>query len=416
MHHVSPPAVNPYSDDFYQDPYPAYAMMRAEAPVYEVPDVPGLYFVTTWELVREALMDPDRFGNSMPAARRSEPPSEVADEVNRLRSQGFPYLPALGTNDPPRHTRYRKLVNRAFTVRALAGMEPLVDDVADQLAADLPDGEVVDAMQALTIPLPVWAIMRILGLDESRRDDIRRWSESATGALGGMLTAERWLETERDMLEFQAVMSAELDLRRAEPRDDLLTVLVQADEGEAPLSNAELVWLVRELLVAGNETTTRALADMILRLDEQPGAWDQLRADEGLRRRYVEEGIRLSSPAMGLWRRVRYDTELGGVALPEGSSLFLAYGSANRDDSVFEDPDAFDPLRQNVRDHLAFGHGIHVCVGAGLARIEAAAALRALGERVTALEVVDRDALRYGPSYALRGLVDLPVRVRRRDG
>ena len=408
------PAVNPYSDAFYQDPYPAYAMMRADAPVYAVPDVPGLYFVTTWDLVREALMDPVRFGNSMPAARRSDPPPEAAEEVTRLRAQGFPYVPALGTNDPPRHTRYRKLVNRAFTVRALAWMEPLVDDAANQLVADLPDGEVVDAMTALTIPLPVWAIMRILGLGEERREDIRRWSESATAALGGLLTAERWLQTERDMLEFQQVISAELDARRANPTDDLLSTLVQAEEGEQPLTNAELVWLVRELLVAGNETTTRALADMIVRFGDEPATWDVLRDDEEVRRRYVEEGIRLSSPAMGLWRRVTVDTELGGVPIPEGSSLFLAYGSANRDDAVFDDPDTFDPLRANVREHLAFGHGIHVCVGAGLARIEAASALRALGEQVTALEVVDPEALRFGPSYALRGLVELPVRVHRR--
>jgi cytochrome P450 len=414
MHDPTLPAVNPHADSFYQDPYPAYAMLRAEAPVYPVPDVPGLFLVSTWALVREALMDPARFGNAMPAARRSVPPPEVAEEVERLRAQGFPYLPALGTNDPPRHTRYRKLVNRAFTVRALAWMEPLVDDVADRLVADLPDGEVVDAMAALTIPLPVWAIMRILGLGEDRREDVRRWSESATATLGGLLTADRWLQTERDMLEFQQVIGDELDARRAEPRDDLLSALVRPEPGEEPLSNAELVWLVRELVVAGNETTTRALADMILRLDDRPGAWDELRADEAARRRYVEEGIRLASPAMGLWRRVHEDTELGGVALPAGSTLFLAFGSANRDASVFADPDAFDPLRENVREHLAFGHGIHVCVGAGLARIEAAAALRALGEQVSALEVVDRDALRYGPSYALRGLVDLPVRVRRR--
>jgi cytochrome P450 len=408
------PIVNPHADAFYQDPYPSYAMLRDEAPVYAVPDVPGLFFVTTWALVREALMDPERFGNSMPAARRSVPPPEVAEEVDRLRAQGFPYQPALGTNDPPEHTRYRRLVNRAFTVRALAWMEPLVDATADSLVADLPDGEVVDAMAALTIPLPVWAIMRILGLGEERRDDLRRWSESATATLGGLLTADRWLQTEEDMLEFQQVMCEELDARRADPRDDLLSALVRPEPGEEPLTNAELVWLVRELVVAGNETTTRALADLILRLDERPDAWDELRHDEAARRRYAEEGIRLASPAMGLWRRVTRDTELGGVPLPEGSTLFLAFASANRDPSVFSEPDAFDPLRENVRDHLAFGHGIHVCVGAGLARIELAAALRALGEQVSALEVVDRAALRYGPSYALRGLVDLPVRVRRR--
>ena len=408
------PSVNPHDDAFYQDPFPTYALLRSEAPVYEIPDTPGLFFVTTWSLVREALMDPARFSNVMPHARRTSPPAEVAADVEALRAQGYPYTPALGTNDPPQHTRYRKMVNRAFTVRSLTWMEPLVDEVADTLAAALPNDEVVDIMEAVTIPLPVWAIMRILGLDDKYRDDLRRWSDSSNASLGGKLTADRWIETERDVLEYQQVICRELDDRRENPRDDLLSTLVQAEPGETPLTNAELVWLVRELIVAGNETTIRALADIILNLDTMPGVWDRLRDDEQFRRGVVEEGIRLAAPVMGLWRKATCDTEIGGVMIPADSTLFLAFSSANRDDSVFEEPDAFDPLRQNVREHLAFGHGIHVCVGAGLARIEAMSALRALADNVSGLEVVDRDALRYGPSYGLRGLMGLPVRVRRR--
>ena len=408
------PSVNPHDDAFYQDPFPTYALLRSEAPVYEIPDTPGLFFVTTWSLVREALMDPATFSNVMPHARRTSPPAEVAADVEALRAQGYPYTPALGTNDPPQHTRYRKMVNRAFTVRSLTWMEPLVDEVADTLAAALPNDEVIDIMEAVTIPLPVWAIMRILGLDDKYRDDLRRWSDSSNASLGGKLTADRWIETERDVLEYQQVICRELDDRRENPRDDLLSTLVQAEPGETPLTNAELVWLVRELIVAGNETTIRALADIILNLDTMPGVWDRLRDDEQFRRGVVEEGIRLAAPVMGLWRKATCDTEIGGVMIPADSTLFLAFSSANRDDSVFEEPDAFDPLRQNVREHLAFGHGIHVCVGAGLARIEAMSALRALADNVSALEVVDRDALRYGPSYGLRGLMGLPVRVRRR--
>ena len=406
--------VIPHEDAFHQNPFPTYAMLRAEAPVYEIPDTPGLFFVTTWPLVREALMDPGRFSNIMPHARRTSPPPEAESQVQALRAQGYPYSPALGTNDPPQHTRYRKMVNRAFTVRSLAWMEPLVDEVADQLAAALPADEVVDIMESVTIPLPVWAIMRILGLDDRHRDDLRRWSDSSNASLGGKLTAERWIETERDVLEYQQVICRELDDRRENPRNDLLSTLVQAEPGETPLTNAELVWLIRELIVAGNETTIRALADMILTLDAIPGVWDRLRDDEQFRRGVVEEGIRLAAPVMGLWRRATCDTELGGVTIPAESTLFLAFSSANRDEQVFAEPDTFDPMRENVRDHLAFGHGIHVCVGAGLARIEATSALRALANNVTALEVVDRDALRYGPSYGLRGLMGLPVRVRRR--
>jgi cytochrome P450 len=412
------PHVDPHTDSFHQNPYPSYAMLRAEAPVYEIPGQPGLYFVTTWPLVKEALLDPGRFSNVLPPARRDTPPPEVAAEVEAIRAQGFPYTPALGTNDPPQHTRYRKRINRAFTPRSIAWMDPLVNEVADQIAASLPDGEVIDAMERITIPLPVWAIMRILGIEDRYRDDLRRWSDSSNASLGGKLSAERWLEVERDILEFQQVICTILDDRRENPRDDLLSTLVQAEEGEAPLTNQELVWLVRELIVAGNETTIRALADILINIDDMradvPDVWDRLRDDEDFRRGVVEEGIRLASPVMGLWRVTTCDAELGGVTIPQGSTVFLAYSSANRDTSVFADADAFDPLRENVKEHLAFGHGIHVCVGAPLARLEASSALRALGENVTALEVVDREALRYGPSYGLRGLTGLPVRVRRR--
>lgn len=412
------PLVDPHTDSFHQNPYPTYAMLRSEAPVYEIPGQPGLWFVTTWALVREALLDPARFSNVLPPARRDTPPPEVADEIEAIRAQGFPYTPALGTNDPPQHTRYRRMINRAFTPRAIAWMDPLVNEVADQLAGGLEDGDVIDAMERITIPLPVWAIMRILGIEDRYRDDLRRWSDSSNASLGGKLSAERWIEVERDILEFQQVICGILDDRRADPQDDLLSRIVATEEGEVPLTNQELVWLVRELIVAGNETTIRALADILVNIDdmraEQPDIWDRLRDDEAFRRKVVEEGIRLASPVMGLWRVTTCDAELGGVMIPKGSTLFLAYSSANRDDTVFPDPDAFDPLRENVKEHLAFGHGIHVCVGAPLARLEASSALRALGENVTALEVVDRDALRYGPSYGLRGLTGLPVRVHRR--
>jgi cytochrome P450 len=374
--------------------------------------------VTTWSLIKEALLDPGRFSNVLPPARRDTPPPEVAAEVEAIRAQGFPYTPALGTNDPPRHTRYRKMINRAFTPRAIAWMDPLVNEVADQIAQSLPDGEVVDAMERITIPLPVWAIMRILGIEDRYRDDLRRWSDSSNASLGGKLTAERWIEVEQDILDFQRVITTILDDRRANPRDDLISRIVATEEGEEPLTNQELVWLVRELIVAGNETTIRALADILVNIDdmraEDPAIWDRLRDDEAFRKGVVEEGIRLASPVMGLWRVTTCDAELGGVVIPEGSTVFLAYSSANRDESVFPNADEFDPLRENVRDHLAFGHGIHVCVGAPLARLEASSALRALAENVTALEVVDKASLRYGPSYGLRGLTGLPVLVHRR--
>ena len=407
------PVVNPRSDEFHQNPFADYALLRHDAPVYRV-EGEDWCIVSTMELCREVLRDPVLYSNERPSGRRSDPPPEIADEVMAIRAQGFSYEPTLNLSDPPIHTRYRKLVNRAFTPRSLAWMEPLVESVATSLSTDLPDGEVVDIIDAVTRPLPVWAILRILGLPEELRDDVVRWSNAATAALGAEMPPERWLQAERDMLDYQRVLAATLDERRVSPREDLLSLLVQTEDDEVPLTNAELVYLVRELIIAGNETTTRMLAETIVMLDGRPGVWDQMNEDPTSIRGIVEEGLRISSPAVGLFRRVTRDTELGGVHLPANTTLFLSYASANRDEEVFENADDFDPERKNLREHIAFGQGIHVCVGAGLARIEAAATLQALAAHVTALEVVDRDALRYGPSFVLRGLETLPVRVRRR--
>lgn len=409
---------DPHAPSFYQEPFPTYRQLREVAPVTRVPGDAELWFVTTWDLIREALKHPEIYSNALPPARRDTPPPDIAGEIEELRAQGLPYTPALGLSDPPGHTRLRRLVNRAFTPRALADMEPHIEAVAAELADALPDGVVVDAMETITIPLPVWAIMRILGVGDEYRHELRDWSDAATAALGTKLTPERWLQTERVMLRFQQVMCELLDERRLEPRDDLLSALVAPDEDGNALTNTELVWIVRELIVAGNETTVRALAAMFVDIDglraEDPAVWDRIRDDESFRRGVVEESIRMASPVMGLWRVTTEDTELGGVTIPAGATVFLAYGSANRDDEVFENPDVYDPLRANVREHLAFGHGIHVCVGAGLARMESNVALKALADRLTALEIVDRESLTYGASYALRGYTALPVRPVRR--
>lgn len=404
---------DPLTPTFQQDPFPVYRRLRADAPVCRVPGQ-DWYMVTTMELIREVLKDPATYANSQPVGRRYEPPAEVADEVAAIRARAFPYVPALNLSDPPVHTRYRRLVNRAFTPRSLTWMEPLVEKTARELVGALPDGEQVDIVAAVLRPLPVFAIARILGLPDSRQDDMVRWSGAATAGLGARLTANEWLAAERDVLDFQLTIAAELDERRRAPREDLLSVLVRSEPDDVPLTNGELVWLVRELLVAGNETTTRTLAEIVRYLDERPDPWRAIREDPGTVPGIVEEGVRLSSPAIGLFRRTTRDTVLDGVPLAAGTSLFLVYGSANRDDAVFSSPDAFDPLRANVREHVGFGHGIHSCVGAGLARLEAAVTLRALADDVESLHVVPDAPLEYAPSFLIHGLESLHVEVRRR--
>lgn len=412
--HVALPHVDPFSDEFQKQPAPAYASLRAAAPVYQVPDR-DLYLVSTMALVREVLQDPSTYANSVTSMRRPPPPAAVADQVEIIRASGFPYQSALGLSDSPRHTRYRKLVGRAFMPRSLAWMEPLVTGAARELVAALPAGGTVDIVPALARPLPVWAISRILGLPDGWRDDVARWSEAATASVGsGPIPADVVLQHERDMIDYQEKIVLELDRRRAEPGEDLLSVLVQPDPEEGALTNAELVWLIRELIVAGNETTTKLITDLVLRLSDLPHEWRRLRDEPARAANVVEEGLRLASPAQGMFRRVTRPTVLGGVQLPANATLFLAYASANRDETVFQEPNAFDPDRGNVRQHVSFGQGIHSCLGNVLARMEAATVLRELAQRLDGLDVVAPAAVAYTPSFWLRGIRELPVVVHAR--
>lgn len=399
-----------FSPEFQQRPLATLADLRRSEPVARASN--GWFVVTSGELVRAVLTDTELFSNAV--SRGSPPPAEVADEVAAIRAGGPPSVPTLLLNDPPRHTRYRRLISRAFTPRALTWMDPLVAQVADDLAAALPPDEPIDFIDAFARPLPVWAISRVLGLSDEQRDDVRRWTDAATAAIGAQLAAERWPAVERDMLDLQLTMADELARRRVEPRDDLLTVLVQAaddaDSGE-PLGTAELVSMTRELMVAGNESTLRLLADIVWQLDQCPDEWERVRADPARADAVVEDALRLASPSAAVVRRVVRDTTLAEVQLPARAQLVVSLLAANRDDAVFADADRFDPNRAVPR-HVAFGQGIHICVGAGLARLEARHAVRALARHAAAIDVEPGAELRYLPSVIVRGLDALPVRVR----
>src|SRR6516165_6869992 len=202
--------LDPFSDDFQQCPFPALAALRRTSPVQELIE-PGWYIVTTMDLVREVLTDPNRFSNQV--SRRTPPPPEIAGQVAEIRAQGYPYVPTLLLNDPPLHTRYRRLVQRAFTPRALAWMEPLVADVAEEIAGGLPEGGPTNFIEVFARPLPVWAISRVLGLPDERRHDVRRWTDAATATIGAQLPADRWPQVEEDLLDFQRAIAAELERR-----------------------------------------------------------------------------------------------------------------------------------------------------------------------------------------------------------
>ena len=264
--------------------------------------------------------------------------------------------------------------------------------------------------------MPVQVIAHVLNLPEERGADIKRWSDDATSSIGADVSDARRLEAQRGMLELQHFMHEQFELRRHEPRDDILTTLVQSelpvdgDDGATrPLNEPELLGILQQLIGAGNETTTKLINEMVRLLGEHHDEWWTTKADASRIPAVVEETLRLASPTQAIYRVAATDTELDGVAIPAGARLALVYGAANRDPSVFPDPDRFDPGRPNVRDHLAFGLGVHFCIGAPLSRLETAITLEGLTARWHDFALDAANTFEYEPSFMLRGLKDLFV-------
>ena len=409
---MQPADLDLFGPAFQADPPAIYEQLRNAGAVHYLPRN-GWYLVTRAETAREVLRDPQRFSSRV--HKHTQPPPEVADEVARIRAQGWPYTPALGTSDAPDHTRLRKLVQRAFTPRSLAWMEPLVQQTAEELAAALPDGAELDFLAAFAEPLPVWAISRVLGLPESSRADIRRWSAAAAASIGGRPDPAAWIGHERTLLHYQQTMAAEIEQVRREPREGLLSTLVQAaDDDEEPIPLPQLLTLLRELVIAGNETSGKLITELVRLLDATPGEWDRIRDEPDRAREVVEEGLRWATPSQTAFRRATADTQLAGVDIPAGSVLVVSFASANRDHDIYAEPDRFDPDRDGLQHHLAFGMGRHTCIGNPLARMEAVTSVQVLASQFTALTVLHGKPERYNASFMVRGLVELPVRVRRR--
>ena len=400
-----------FSAETLADPFAAYQRGIAESPVFTVPGS-GVTLVLSYALVAEATGRIDDFSNDFAAllsGRRSADPEVVA-----VLEQGWPQRNTLLTADPPVHTRFRKLVNLAFSMQRVNALESHIRDLVTALIDGFADAGRCDFVAEFAMPLPVQMITEQIGIDRTDSATVKRWSDAFADRLGGMISKERELECAAEVVEFQRALKVKIDERREAPRDDILSDLVNARiDGETPLDDAELLSIIQQLMVAGNETTTSSLAGGLLRLIENPAEAAKVRADLSLIPNMVEEMLRTESPTAGLWRVVTRDTELGGVPLKAGSMLMLRFAAANRDPARFEDPDAFIADRKNARSHLAFGRGIHMCVGNMLSRKEMTVAFEELLRRLDKIAVADGATLAYPPNMLLRGLVELPITFER---
>lgn len=401
---TTPTNISITSREFKANPYPFYARLRAEEPVIRVP-IPGKQFVwlvTRYDDVAAALKD-ERFVKNRRNARSTE---QIAKE---------PWMPAFAKAmesnvldlDAPDHTRLRGLVHKAFTPKLIDQMRDRVQSITDELLDAAQARGEMDIIHDLALPLPVTIIADMLGIPKEDHNKFHNWSNAMIAS-----TASDWgkLLAIPNIYQLIQYVRRLIQMRRADPRDDLTNALVQAKEGSDQMSEDELVAMVVILLIAGHETTVNLIGNGMLALMEYPDQMARLREDPSLIRTAVEELLRFYSPVeTSTERYVREDITIQGVTIPRGEMVFAAIASANRDERQFEHPNTLDITRDPNR-HLAFGQGVHYCVGAPLARLEGQIAINTLLRRMPNLQMaVMPGALRWNKGLTLRGLKSLPV-------
>lgn len=409
---------NPMDREVQQCPFDHYAALRDQGELF-FHEPTGMYFASRLDIVNEILRDTDRFSSRM-ASAGTMGESEVMKQVGEVMAEGWPRVDTMLTIDAPHHTRYRKLVSRAFSARRIAALEDKIREIAVDLINDFPDSGRIDFHADFAVSFPVRVIRYALNMAPETEDKIKLWSDAAVAALGANLTDERRLEAAREQIECQQYWFSEYEKRLAEPQDDILSDITHADFEDPDLSDgetrklefAEVFSIIQQLMVAGNETTTKFLNETLRLLIESPTWWDQMRDNpEQTWSGLVEEGLRYSSPNQGLFRVVTQDTEFHGMTLSKGTRIWVMFGAANRDERTFSDAEAFDPSRDNLKDHIAFGKGHHFCIGAPLSRLEGKVALEELTQRIKLPSFSEGNTFEYEPSFILRGLAQLDLNV-----
>ncbi len=381
------------------NPRPFYARARREEPVFWS-DALGMWVVTRYDDVLAVARDAQRFSsvNSISAVSIVPPPELLA-----VLMEGFPMLPSLVDSDPPIHTRARALVTKALSLRRLGMFEPILRELAKRLLDRFIAAGRVELVSAFAIPLPGNFIVDLLGLPREDLVRVDAWAFHTSAVLAGRGTLDELVEHARQFVAFQHYLADVIQDRQANPGDDALSDIVTGAAAlDPPFGVAELINMLLQILVAGYETTAGMISAAVVELARDPELFAAVKADPSLCPQVVEEALRTASPIHSMFRTANEDVELGGVRIRKGERLQIAYISANHDEARFEDPLRFDAKR--TTPHLAFGQGIHFCIGAPLARLEGRIALEVLTQRLPGLRLIPDQRFEYFPSATVRRL------------
>jgi cytochrome P450 len=397
---------NIFAPDLLECPFPFYRALRAVAPVLR-DEATGFYQISGYDLVVQVLRDTENFSNNF--AEQLSGGSALPPEIIEAANEGYPRVNTMLTADPPVHTRYRKLVNKAFTPGRVNALEPEISRIAHELIDGFIGAGTVELLAGFAQPLPLRLIATQLGVKLADMEKFRIWSDAFTTLIGQMADTATALAATRQVVEFQHYFAAVLAAKRAAPTDDIIsdlaTVTLEEEGDPRALTDAEALSIIQQILVAGNETTANSVVAGMKLLLDHPDQMAAMRADRALIPGLVEEVLRVSTAVQNSWRLVIKPVEIAGVTIPAGALVLLRLGAANRDEAVFPDGENFDPARANARKHLSFGLGIHMCLGASLARKEMTVAFNALLDRVPDWRFAPRrnDFTHHG-SIMLRGL------------
>lgn len=395
------------SPAFFADPHPVLHQMRAEDPVYWHPLL-NFWVLTRYEDVQTITRDP-RFS----AERFMHLATGVSDAMKPKVDECLHFFSHwMASRDPPRHTVLRALVAKAFSPQMVEGLRPMIINMVDEMLDAVEDIGQMDVVRDLAFPLPAMVIAKMLGVERDKMDEFKTWTNDIFALLGsGVATDEAVESCHRGIASMRSYFFTLIAERRNKPTDDLLSRLVHVEEQGTVLNEEELVSNCALLLIAGHETTTHLIGNAVLALLRNPLEMRKLREDPTLIEGAVEEFLRYDGAAVMLSRRATEDLELGGVKIKANDVVVGFLHGANRDPALFPDPDRLDITRKGAKS-LAFGHGVHYCLGAALARLEAQVALTELIGRLKGLRLVF-ESPQWIPTLAIHGLASLPVMFER---
>lgn len=390
------------------DPYPWYEEAREIDGAIETA---AGFVVTRTEHVIAVLRDTKRFSSRMGARTGTQWGDQPTDEMKAIMASGFPEVSTLTTNDPPSHHHFKSLASRAFSPSVVRSLERSITQTASTLIDQFCDAGAVDLVSQFAIPFPLLVIADALGIPQDRLDDYKRWTDSSVRPLTEGLTPEDRAECMRGRVEAQRFMMNEIQRRRVQPGGDLISSLVTAEEEGRRLEDLEVLSITLSILVAGNESSRNTLANGMSILASNPALQERLRQDPDLVTPFVEDLLRVESPVQFVNRRTTEDVQLGSTRIPEGSRVLVGVAAVNRDPGRCPHAEMIDVDRVDVGRHLAFGQGIHFCLGAPLSRAEFNIGFRQLLSRLVNIRVDNsRPPARRVPHLTLRGLHELYLR------